>query len=101
MHPFYRWEQFHLQQALAMLGARFWMLPLLCKRTHSELLAFHQSFASVLLVPCDALPAEPVRAFDEPGTAPEAPRCCPSEPSSPMAEARRRVRRRPTPVFPR
>lgn len=117
MHQLYRWEQFHLQQALATLGARSWMLPLLYKRTHTELLAFHQAFASVLLAPCNAPLAEPARAPDERSPHPldeqalalpaskAAPGAFPSCPTpqlpSPMAEARRRVRRRTTPVFPR
>lgn len=108
-HPLYRWEEFHLRQALTMLGARSWMFPLLAKRTHRELLAFHQAFVSVLLAPCDVLPEEPTsipdeqhpRTFDE-----KAPAALPaglaSQPSSPTAEGPRRVRpRRPTPVFPR
>jgi hypothetical protein len=61
MHDFCRWEQFNLQQALMVLSARRWMLPLLCGRTESELRAFHQAFVPTLLASNPALPAEPTR----------------------------------------
>jgi hypothetical protein len=119
MRDFYRWEQFNLQQALMVLDARRWMLPLLCGRTESELHAFHQAFAPVLLAPKHAPPADPAtptRAGETtaplqsaptpstplPTAEPTAPVSTPSTPSpSPSAVGPRPRARRSTRAFPR
>lgn len=37
-HPLYRWEEFHLRQALMMLGGRWWMLAYSSESGLSEVL---------------------------------------------------------------